>query len=105
MSLNYKLPSPHERFFGADGRMLPEVEGCILATLSTTVGCLKTEADAREHHARAALLARLAGCEPWFSVETALSLVGLSTNVFPRRTARAWGAKIVDGELKRIKHR
>lgn len=105
MALNYKLPRQANEYLGTDGKFRPDVEACILATLSTTIGCLKTEADAREHHARAAFLARLDGSEPWFSVATALALVGLETNVAPRRTTKAWGAVVVEREVERLRRR
>lgn len=92
MSLNFKLPAPHERFYRVseedqpyrgiakgDKYLDPDVESCILWTASTGIGPLKTEADALEHWARAAFA--FGHDVPPFTVETALSLVGLWVNV------------------------
>ena len=91
MSLNFKLPAPHERFYRVseedqpyrgiakgDRYLDPDVESCILWTASTGIGPLKTEADAVEHWVRAKF-AR--GGEEAFPLSIALSLVGLWVNV------------------------
>lgn len=104
MSLNYKLPQPVGRFFTEEG-MRPEYESIILTTMATGIGKLATDADAVEHYSRARLLAKLEGQDEWFSIAAAREMVGLTTNVFPRETERAWAARIVKAELDRTRRR
>lgn len=104
MSLSFKLPAPYDRFYLTETEDQPEyghekgekyldpnVQNCILMTMSTTIGHIKTEADAIEHYVRAKLANRGEEC---FPLATALSLVGLTTNVFPRETDSKFIARV-----------
>ena len=84
MSLDYKLPAPHERFLTEEGKLRGDVQTVILYTMPTGSGPLRTKEDAVTLWARACVLSRLSeygARDEAFPLETALSLVGLDVNV------------------------
>lgn len=105
MSLGFKLPAPHERFYATDAegnrRLDPKVQACVMLTMCTTIGKLATPEDAVEHYVRARFVNR---GEEAFPLETALSLVGLATNVFPRESESKFLARVGKGLLSDMRY-